>query len=110
MPHAENNKTPNFLSESGPYGMSYGGMGAVMGLNNMMMGQNDFDDNMLMLEDLDIDDLLECDDIEQSAFLNSSKQLLHVIDNVISCIDDRIGYKRSVFYGGGNGTPNLGMH
>ena len=45
---------------------------------------------MLMLEDLDIDDLLECEDIEQSAFINSSKQLLNVLDNVISCIDDRI--------------------
>ena len=55
---------------------------------------------MLMLEDLDIDDLLECEDIEQSAFINSSKQLLNVLDNVISCIDDRISQKRSVFYGG----------
>jgi hypothetical protein len=86
--------------------MSYGG-GAGMGpmsigggLNNLI-AQNDFDDNLLMLDDLDIDDLLECEDIEQNAFINSSKQLLHVIDNVISCIDDRINYKRSVFYGGG---------
>ena len=98
MAHFNSSKTANFLMESGPYlaGMSYGG-----GLTNLMMGQNDFDDNMLMLEDLDIDDLLECEDIEQSAFINSSKQLLSVLDNVISCIDDRISSKRSVFYGGG---------
>lgn len=105
--HNQSSKTANFMLETGPYmnGMSYGGLGGVVGLNNLM-GQNDFDDNLLMLEDLDIDDLLECEDIEQSAFLNSSKQLLHVIDNVISCIDDRINYKRSVFYGGGSGGPN----
>ncbi len=38
----------------------------------MMGNQNDFDDNLLM-DELDIDELLECDDIEQNAFINSSK-------------------------------------
>ena len=83
--------------ESGPYfgGMSYGGNT----LGNLI-GQTEFDDNMLMLEELDIDDLLECEDIEQTAFINSSKQMLHVIDNVISCIGDRINFQRSALYGG----------
>jgi hypothetical protein len=91
--------------ESGPY---FGGMGGMGGMSyggnalGNLIGQTEFDDNMLMLEELDIDDLLECEDIEQTAFINSSKQLMHVLDNVISCIDDRISYKRSVFYGGSN--------
>jgi hypothetical protein len=53
-----------------------------------------------MMDELDIDELLECDDIESNAFINSSKQLLNVLDNVINCIDDRINYKRNAFYGG----------
>lgn len=53
------------------------------------------------MDELDIDELLECDDIEQSALFNSSKQLLSVIDNVIGNIDDRINYKRKAFYGAG---------
>ncbi len=79
-----------------------------------MTNHNDFDENSLM-DELDIDLLLECDDIEQSAFINSSKQLLSVIDNVINSIDDRINSKRHNFYGGGangyygNSTANLGF-
>lgn len=53
------------------------------------------------MDDLDIDELLECDDIEQTAFINSSKHLLSVIDNVINSIDDRINTKRHNFYGNG---------
>ena len=56
------------------------------------------------MEDLDIDELLECDDIESNAFISSSKSLLSVIDNMITSIDDRIRYKRNVggnYYGGG---------
>jgi hypothetical protein len=55
---------------------------------------NEFEENLL-LDDLDIDELIECDDIEQTAFLSSSKQLMSVIDNVLTCIDDRISQKRS---------------
>ena len=55
----------------------------------MLSMQNDFDDKYLM-DDLDIDELLECDDIEQTAFISSSKHLLKVFDNLISGIDDRI--------------------
>ncbi len=46
------------------------------------------------MDDLDIDDLLECEDIESTAFISSSKQLLSVIDNLVNCIDDRISYKK----------------
>lgn len=52
------------------------------------------------MDDLDIDELLECDDIEQTAFISSSKQLLKVVDNLISGIDERLSYKRSGYYGG----------
>jgi len=51
------------------------------------------------MEEFDIDELLECDDIEQTAFMSSSKQLLSVIDNVINCIDDRINAKKGHYYG-----------
>lgn len=74
---------------------------------NLLTHQNDFDDNLLM-DELDIDELLECDDIEQTAFINSSKQLLSVIDNVINSIDDRISYKRNAFYGGAVGYYGMG--
>ncbi len=59
----------------------------------IMQAHNEFEENMLM-EDYDFDDLLECDDIEQTAFISSSKQLLSVLDNVINCIDDRINFKK----------------
>lgn len=52
------------------------------------------------MDDLDIDELLECDDIEQTAFISSSKQLLKVVDNLITGIDDRLSYKRGGNYGG----------
>lgn len=42
------------------------------------------------MDDIDIDEIIDADDIESTAFISSSKQLLNVIDNVISCIDDRI--------------------
>ena len=45
------------------------------------------------MDDLDIDELLECDDIESNAFISSSKQLLSVIDNMIVSIDDRLRFK-----------------
>ena len=57
----------------------------------------------MLMDDLDIDDLLECDDIESTAFISSSKQLLSVLDNVINCIDDRINYKKAAAVGGGAG-------
>lgn len=47
------------------------------------------------MDELDIDDLLECEDIESTAFISSSKHLLSVLDNVINCIDDRISYKKA---------------
>ena len=77
--------------------------------HNMLSSHNDFDENLLM-DDLDIDELLECDDIEQTAFISSSKQLLSMLDNVISSIDDRINIKRSNYYGGyfaGNNAYNV---
>ena len=52
------------------------------------------------MDDLDLDELLECDDIEQTAFISSSKHLLKVVDNLISGIDDRLNYKRNGYYGG----------
>ena len=61
---------------------------------------HDFDDNLLM-DELDIDEILECDDIEQTALFNSSKQLLSAFDNIINSIDDRINFKRHAFYGDG---------
>lgn len=64
----------------------------------ILQSHNEFEENLLM-DDLDIDDLLECEDIESTAFISSSKQLLSVIDNLVNCIDDRISYKK----GGGNG-------
>lgn len=38
----------------------------------MMTSHNEFEENLLM-DDLDIDELLDCDDIEQTAFISSSK-------------------------------------
>ncbi len=49
----------------------------------------DFDENLLM-DDIDIDDILECEDIEQTAILGSSRQLLNVIDNMLGSIDEKI--------------------
>ena len=46
------------------------------------MLNNEFEEHLLM-DELDIDELLECEDIEQTAFISSSKQLLSVLDNVI---------------------------
>lgn len=68
-------------------------------MGTFLTNHNEFEENLLM-DDLDIDELLECDDIEQTAFISSSKQLLSVLDNVISSIDDRINSKRSGYYGG----------
>lgn len=92
---------------SNPNSISYGAAAFTMMTGNgphiphIQQAQTDaFDENMLM-DDLDIDELLECDDIEQTAFINSSKHLLSVIDNVICSIDDRINSKRQNFYGGG---------
>lgn len=59
---------------------------------------NEFEENLLM-DDLDIDEILECEDIESTAFISSSKQLLSVLDNVINCIDDRINSKKGVVGG-----------
>ncbi len=64
-----------------------------------MQSHNEFEENLLM-DDLDVDEILECEDIEQTAFISSSKQLLSVLDNVINCIDDRINYKKNSYYGG----------
>ncbi|MFS8159142.1 MAG: hypothetical protein ACMG6E_02805, partial [Candidatus Roizmanbacteria bacterium] len=60
------------------------------------------------MDELDIDDLLECEDIESTAFISSSKQLLSVIDNLVNCIDDRISYKKgntnnNAYFAGRNG-------
>ena len=71
--------------------------------NGGATGMVDFDDNLLGMgmDDLDIDELLECDDIEQTAFFNSSKQIMNVLENVIGMLDDKINSKRHNFYGGG---------
>lgn len=78
----------------GPYitSQSYGGA------LQLLTTQNEFDENLLM-DDLDIDELLDSDDIESNAFISSSKQLLSVIDNMITSIDDRIRYKKGPYYG-----------
>ena len=59
------------------------------------------------MEELDIDELLESEDIESTAFISSSKQLMSVLDNVISCIDDRINIKRTGYYGNFLGTSTF---
>ncbi len=46
------------------------------------------------MDEYDLDDLLDCDDIEQSSFMNSSRQIFNVIDNLLVSIDERIGQKR----------------
>ena len=91
------NRNNHFFNQEslGPY-INNHSYGAALNL----LSNNDFDENLLTV-DLDIEELLECDDIEQTAFINSSKQLLSVIDNVINCIDDRINTKRHNFYGNG---------
>ena len=58
----------------------------------------------MLMDDYDIDDLLECENIESTAFISSSKQLLSVLDNVINCIDDRIAFKKAQF-----GQHSMGM-
>ena len=58
-----------------------------------ILGPNEFEEHLLM-DDYDIDDLLECDDIEMTPFMSSSKQLMSVIDNVINCLDEKINAKR----------------
>jgi hypothetical protein len=84
QPKTTFNDQPSYHIE-GPYSYSYTGL-------------VDFDENLLM-DDLDLDEIIECDDIEQTAIINSSRQLLNVIDNMITSIDDRINYKRHAFYG-----------
>lgn len=76
-----------------------------------MQHYNDFEENLLM-DDLDIDELLECDDIESTAFISSSKQLMSVLDNVISSIDERINQKRSGYFSGyfGGGNADEGYN
>lgn len=54
----------------------------------------DFDENTFM-DDIDIEEILECEDIEQTAMINSSRSLLSVIDNMIACIDDRLNARRA---------------
>ncbi len=58
-----------------------------------MLGPNEFEEHLLM-DDFDIDVLLDCEDIEMTPFLRSSKQLMSVIDNVIGCIDEKINFRR----------------
>jgi hypothetical protein len=66
------------------------------------------------MDELDLDELIDCDDIESTVFISSSKQLLSVIDNVINSIDDRINTKRLGYYGGtnyiGGGTTQYNHH
>ena len=57
------------------------------------------------MDDLDIDELLDCDDIEQSAFINSSKYLLAAFDNIVNSIDERLSSKNAQ----GNYNVNSGM-
>ena len=46
------------------------------------------------MDDIDIEEILECEDIEQTAMINSSRNLLNVIDNMIACIDDRLNSRK----------------
>jgi len=56
----------------------------------------EFNDHMLLMgNDDDLEELLDCDDIEQTAFIGSSKHLMNIIDHTLSCIDERLAYKRA---------------
>jgi hypothetical protein len=44
--------------------------------------------------DLNIDELLNCEDIEQSPFLKSSHLLMKSLDNMIGQIDDKLRIKK----------------
>lgn len=59
--------------------------------------QFEMPDNLMKLNDIDIDELLECaeDDIENSAFFASSVQVMGIFDSMICAIDDRLSKKKS---------------
>jgi len=57
------------------------------------------------MDDIDIEEILESEDIEQTAMINSSRNLLSVIDNMISCIDDRLNLRK-----GGNNFMNEDLY
>jgi len=40
--------------------------------------------------DDDIEELLDCDDIESTAFISSSKHLMNIIDNTLFALDERL--------------------
>ena len=48
-----------------------------------------------MMGDDDIEELLDCDDIESTAFISSSKHLMNIIDNTLFALDERLQYKRA---------------
>ena len=48
--------------------------------------------------ELDIDELLGCENIENCAFLNTSKKLLSSIEGMITIIDDKLKYKKPAGY------------
>jgi hypothetical protein len=69
---------------------------------------SDYDEQLLM-DDLDLEELMECEDIELNPFFSQGKHVMSILDNVICSLDDRINYKRSGFYGGyGNSTGIYG--
>eukprot|EP00347_Sterkiella_histriomuscorum_P023069 403336069 len=89
---------PKFLNNQS---QSYGQTFNMINYNNLNLQTHpEFDENLLM-DDLNIDELLECDDIEQTAFINQSRYLISAFDSMISSIDDRINSKRQNFYGAG---------
>lgn len=48
--------------------------------------------------ELDIDEIVACDNIENCAFLNQSKKLLSYLDGMVTLIDDKLKYKKPAGY------------
>ena len=44
--------------------------------------------------DFDIDELIKCDNIENTPFLKTSQKLMATVESMISQIDDRLRYKK----------------
>jgi hypothetical protein len=45
-------------------------------------------------EDIDLDEILTCDNIENCSFLKTSAKLLATVDSMISTIDDKLRFKK----------------
>lgn len=79
---------------------------------------NMFNTQISGLEDVQLDEILECGDdlmeIEQTAFMGSSKIMLQMIDNMLKSIDSRIdsigGLPGDYGYNPDSLVPPLGAH